>query len=74
LLRDRAEDYNITVCGSRCEYSDGDSTAEEAACILPPVATTYSMKQFNISEPSVLKNFKYKSTSKTPELYFDGDI
>lgn len=50
-----ADEINsITVCGTRCEFSEALSDADQATCILPSVTTSYSANNFRAEQAYML--------------------
>lgn len=74
-MRDFPNTHYVSVCENVCAYSESDSSNTAAACILPPVSTSYSNINFNISGESVLNSGKYFGSSSTADfgVVFDGN-
>lgn len=66
-MRDFPNSYNISVCENVCAFSEADSSNSAAACILPPISTSYSNVNFNITKESVLDSGKYFGSSSTAD-------
>lgn len=43
-------DNTVEVCGTQCVLDESISTADVAVCVVPSLATTYSVEQFKITE------------------------
>ena len=50
LLKGDPKNNFITVCDTKCPFSDTASTADVSKCSLPPISTTYSNSNFKIAE------------------------
>jgi len=52
LLDGDAISNYITVCDNVCLFDKDTSTDSISKCFLPPISTTYSNENFNITKPS----------------------
>ena len=62
----------ITVCGNECALDLSASTAGQAACRLPPLATSYSAGTFDIALPQTLENLTWTGTGLDLGALNDG--
>ena len=56
------------MCGNKCVYSDSDSSATEAKCILPSLSTSKSITSFGIQTAGPLYSKKYFGTASQEEI------
>lgn len=65
----------IEVCGHECVLDIGSSGPTEAVCLVPSVATAYSIAEFKIVEDDFLTDFTVSGTASESELdkLFDQD-
>ncbi|TNV88229.1 hypothetical protein FGO68_gene13028 [Halteria grandinella] len=64
---------SVLVCQQPCLPSPDDSSPATLKCRLPPLATTYSTAQFNITEESYLVGAPFSSKAALTEYLFDGN-
>jgi hypothetical protein len=48
LMKSQPDKNYITMCGNKCTFSEADSSASEAACLIPSLSTSYSVTNFKI--------------------------
>ena len=63
------DDSHIKVCGSECTLTD-DSDGSFAVCSLPPLATTFSVDNYKISESHTLEGEVFPADS----VLYDDDV
>lgn len=75
IKKDPFNNY-IQVCSNNCTIVEADSDKDSTVCILPPVSTKYSDKNFNIEKVRHLKTGLYfqKRSSNNLNTLFDGDL
>ena len=75
MLNDQFSDSYISVCEEKCLFQNTSSSATSAKCLLPPVSTVYSNKEFGIKVPQKLKGFDVTTSSQAyAHMLFDGNI
>ena len=62
------EDSKIEVCGNPCVFDAEKSDALLAVCNLPPMVTQYSVQEYGLAEPAVLKGAWVEGTGSEEEL------
>jgi hypothetical protein len=62
------EDSKIEVCGNPCVFDAEKSDGLLAVCNLPPMVTQYSVQEYGLAEPAVLKGAWVDGTGSEEEL------
>jgi len=61
-MKSKPDQNYVTICGNKCEFSDAESSAQQAVCKLPYLSTSKSISSFKIQQSTNLYSGKYVFT------------